>query len=473
VTRAGRHSLAVVQRVRAIGLRRALDGVIPVVLGASVVGFVLGSSWSLTLVRYANHGRWFALAALFCLAVLWAGLERRWVMLPLYYGAAALLLLALVSRFWSVRPRLTDGRASSLVLLFLTSALLSVGVAGRTGSARRLLLGILAAADAVALAGLAALLVSPHSAHIGSTLSAFRLQGIGQNPNTVPMLAAIALPIAAGFWWRPSTRLGRTLAIASCALLVPTIVLSQSDGALLAGAVGIGAFGLLAQPGRLRRVTTAAIAAAALAGVALVLLLPPATRRGALDSSYPNVNYAHIPADYELGWPSLGGSESKRVIFTSSGRVDGWRAAVLQAGQRPLLGYGFGTEDKVFVDRTYSFRSSRAENSYIGLYLQLGVAGVATLAAVIVLLAASSRRGLRTVDPDRRWAVVVTTGVVLAGLTVAVVQSYLYSVGNVATLPFWVCCFLLARIAVDPAPVPGRNLITPSPSAGRERVAVS
>jgi hypothetical protein len=54
---------------------------------------------------------------------------------------------------------------------------------------------------------------------------------------------------------------------------------------------------------------------------------------------------------------------------------------------------------------------------------------------------------------------------------VALVQSYLYSAGNVAALPFWVCAFLLARLAVDAVPAPARELATPA--RGRERVAVS
>ena len=47
-----------------------------------------------------------------------------------------------------------------------------------------------------------------------------------------------------------------------------------------------------------------------------------------------------------------------------------------QAAERPIAGYGFGTEDTVFVDRFYSFDGGFVENTYLGLFLQLGAAGL-------------------------------------------------------------------------------------------------
>jgi hypothetical protein len=51
-----------------------------------------------------------------------------------------------------------------------------------------------------------------------------------------------------------------------------------------------------------------------------------------------------------------------------------------------------------------------------------------------------------------RLALVACAGVVVAGLVCAFVQSYLTSVGNIATAAFWIGAFLLAALG-DPRSV--------------------
>ena len=58
-------------------------------------------------------------------------------------------------------------------------------------------------------------------------------------------------------------------------------------------------------------------------------------------------------------------------MLSSSGRFEAWRGAIRQGNERPIAGYGFGTEGDVFVDRYYGLDSNLTENSYVGLYLQL------------------------------------------------------------------------------------------------------
>jgi hypothetical protein len=114
-----------------------------------------------------------------------------------------------------------------------------------------------------------------------------------------------------------------------------------------------------------------------------------------------------------------------------------------EARERPLLGFGFGTEAKAFVDRYYGFFGDLPENSYLGIALQLGLVGLAALIALLAVLVVRARRGLTA-----GWAA-ACAGVVAAGLAVAVVQSYLYSVGNIATATFWVAAFLLPVLALQ------------------------
>jgi O-antigen ligase len=124
-------------------------------------------------------------------------------------------------------------------------------------------------------------------------------------------------------------------------------------------------------------------------------------------------------------------------VFDTSGRVHAWEGALRQGDDRPLLGYGFGTEEKVFVDRYRDFEGGVPENSFIGLFLQLGAVGLAVfLALLAALVGAALRAGGRVAA--------VGLAVLATGIVLAVVQSYVYAVGNVATLGVWICAFLPA-----------------------------
>ena len=90
----------------------------------------------------------------------------------------------------------------------------------------------------------------------------------------------------------------------------------------------------------------------------------------------------------ELGIP-LPGASLRRRLVTSSGRRDAWGGAIRQAAQRPIVGYGFGTEARAFIDRWSGFVGSVPENSYIGLALQLGVVGLVVFALLVSSLLAA------------------------------------------------------------------------------------
>jgi O-antigen ligase len=129
----------------------------------------------------------------------------------------------------------------------------------------------------------------------------------------------------------------------------------------------------------------------------------------------------------------------------SSGRTEAWGGALNQIEGRPLLGYGFGTENHVFVDRFYDFEGSYVENSFLGLGLQLGIVGAASIIALLAAIAVASvpvlRRPRDLGDPAAALAAVG-----IAGLVLMFVQSYVDSVGDVGTVTFWVSCFVLAGL---------------------------
>jgi protein-S-isoprenylcysteine O-methyltransferase Ste14 len=82
------------------------------------------------------------------------------------------------------------------------------------------------------------------------------------------------------------------------------------------------------------------------------------------------------------------------------------------------------------------------ENSYVGLYLQLGLAGLALFLLVVARALLVGFRSAGSAD-----VAVPPVAVVSAGLVLAVGQSFVYSVGATGTVPFWICVFLTSALA--------------------------
>jgi hypothetical protein len=173
-----------------------------------------------------------------------------------------------------------------------------------------------------------------------------------------------------------------------------------------------------------------------------------------------------LPAEQdEIGHPQL----SKAATTTlASGRVAAWKGALELIGDRPILGYGFGTEQNVFIDRWYFFQGGTAENSYLGLLLQIGAVGLALIAAIGGALAVGGFKALRLVDGDERVLVIAGLGVLVSAASIMLIQSYLYSVGNVVTATVWISLFALGAVALEPAP---RRAETQLPATMQEAAA--
>ena len=76
------------------------------------------------------------------------------------------------------------------------------------------------------------------------------------------------------------------------------------------------------------------------------------------------------------------------------------------------------------------------------MYLQLGATGVAALLAVLLAAAAAVYRAVRNGVEEAP----ALAGMLLAGALLLVVQSYVYAVGNVATMTFWVAATTCAGV---------------------------
>jgi O-antigen ligase len=415
--------------------------VIPALAALAVFAFAAGSSSVTSVVRVGHDARWALLGLLLVAAGYRVIATRRLVLAPApTAAAAALVVLALVSSAWSISPRLSVERSVSLGVLFATAVLLAAG----EREPRRLLAGLVAGAVAVAVAGLV-VLAGDHSAAVqaASLESPARYRGLGQDPNTAALLFGIAIAPALALARR------RPAWFAAVALFAGSIVASGSRGGLFAGGVGaLVVVSATARPSRRTILTAAAVVAAvavglvvenvpkahASAGAPTPAAVPgPAPARGYLNAE------AVYPLAADIGGPLPGGGQPPltRGFFGGSGRVAAWTGTIHQILQRPLLGFGFGTEEKVFVDRYYYFVGGTPEDSYLGISLQLGIVGLVILLALFVAFAADVRRALR------RDVCAACAGAVAAGLTLAVVQSYVYSAGNIGSATLWICAFLL------------------------------
>ena len=238
-------------------------------------------------------------------------------------------------------------------------------------------------------------------------------------------------------------------------LFVVTIVLSGSRGAL--AAAFLGAVVVSGSPSRVRRrlLRTAVVTAVFVLAVGATRLPQPQQLEGSGSQGGGGVATggggtppSELPGgrlSEDVGRPTT--LSNRRGLLGSSGRVPAWRAALEQANERPLLGYGFGTEDIVFVDRVYSFQGRRPENSVLGAYLQVGLVGLGLLLAVFGSALVGGLRGVGRLPPVPRRVALTATGVVVAGAVMSLVQSYVYAAGNLAALTVW-SALLILGIAV-------------------------
>jgi O-antigen ligase len=411
-----------------------LERLLAAALALMVLAFASGSTIFNVVLLYGRDARWAALGALVVLAFAYAFTARPWgAPPPFVYAAGALVAVALTSSLWSVDAWLTLKRAGSMALLVLAGAALLVGSQRRTDGVRRLLVGLLVGMAIVALAGLVALAVSYHQAVQPASFEyPARFRGFGQNPNTVALLLAIGTPLAVLFaLGEGRSRLERAAALATVALFAGSIAASGSRGAMLGALTGTLVLVLGRGGARRRRVE---LAAATLGAFALCVALSQIPQPKPTPSS---------------STPGAAAHQTRRTLFTSSGRTEAWGGAIHQAEKRPVAGYGFGTEELAFVNRYPGFFSELPENSFIGAALQLGLVGLLLLIAAALAALSAFVRVLKRPPGLTRLLASACAGATAAALVVGVTESYLFAVGGIATTSAWLCMFLLA--ANEPA----------------------
>jgi hypothetical protein len=444
-------------------LRLQLEGGIQFLLAQLVIwiGVAVGNvyPWNLPVGRIV---RWAVLAQLGVFALAYAATARGSLPRPGRATAAvtAFLALAFLSIAWSPDPGLTFGRATSLAAVVVIGAAIAFGSRRGSDATRPFLLALLAGAAVLALLGLVHLAYNYDDAVVPATRGqGARYTGIGANPDTLAMLYAIVLPIALWALLEARARWEKIAAAAVFVLLDGSLAASSSRGAIVAAFAGLVALVLLVPLRPRTRLALVAGAVALFAANAVAGTLPP---RAAVDPVL-NERFGQtpllaerdvtgvLPLENEIGFPGRGGAFRNRELLDAGGRWPAWKGALRQAADRPLVGYGFGLEERVFVDRYYPFISDRPENSYLGLLLQLGGVGLLVLFVLLVVVGAKGVRSLRDLRGPERAVTAVCLAVVAAGVVLALAQSYLTSVGSPATVPLWICLLLLAAPRGSPA----------------------
>jgi O-antigen ligase len=438
-------------------VREQLEGAIQATLVGLIVVVALVAShiqpWNTPAFRPM---RTFVLLELAVLAVAYLVVTRAKLrLLPGALAVAAFTLLALLSVAWSADQSLTVDRAVGFAGLVVAAAALALGAVGRPRVAGQFMLALLAATTLIAAAGLVELWHAYDQAVLAATKAqGARYNGIGQNPNQIPMLIALTLPFAIWLLREARGRL-RWVAVTVVLLLVSSLVASGSRGALTAAFAGCVVYLVATVPHRWKSIL--AVGTALFVVAALATQLPqPASENPDLYEEFgrtPNLGpkdiNSRLPLESEFGFPGENAEPGNtRTLFVTSGRLQAWESAVEQGLERPLVGYGFGVEDETFVDRSYGFVSDAVENSFIGVFLQLGVLGVAMLVVALALPLAAWWRVRSQLDPEQREPAAACAGAVVAGIVLAVPQSYLTSVGSPPTAAFWVAFFLLGALAI-------------------------
>lgn len=132
-------------------------------------------------------------------------------------------------------------------------------------------------------------------------------------------------------------------------------------------------------------------------------------------------------------------------LSTGSGRLEAWGSALEILKLSPWVGYGFGVEDRIFNYygvRFLEHHGSAVHNSYLGLSIQVGIpAAIIFYVPLILVTIRSYKNCIRYGDKHE----VILVACIVAGLTLGIWESWLYSAGSTASLPFWIIFGVMVR----------------------------
>jgi O-antigen ligase len=240
-----------------------------------------------------------------------------------------------------------------------------------------------------------------------------RFRGLFQNPNSIGLICAILLPL--GIWDFLMTK--KKSALLLLILMLLSLFLSGSRGSLQAALVSSGYYLFI------RRKKYRPLVLFSFISIMLVLFWVIETVAITYFKSY-------IRAD---SIPELGG------------RLGIWQEAVRLIMENPIFGRGFGVENKIFALKftTHQARGqiSYVHNSYLGMLIQLGIVGLIIFYLPLFILLFKELFYKHRGDVYRLRLALRSS--LIAGLLCCLYESWIYSVGNSQTFPFWITVMLL------------------------------
>lgn len=344
----------------------------------------------------------------------------------------AFVALAYLSAVYSIEPTTTFARTSSLLIFYAAIFGAAWALSDKRGE-EVVVRNLLTCGFVVFGLSLVALLYPSWSFPYY-----LRFQGVMGNPNALGLLVALVLPLA--FWAAIERRQRRYWLLIAVMLL--DLILSQSRLELLTTSVGTAYYLFNAVLNRRHAVVIA------IGGLVILNIILTQFSFVLLTGS------PRTPGDYSVNsWVAQWQDNPRNIEWASgSGRFVAWQYGVQYLAERPLTGFGFGTEDQIYVYHgvrpgSTPFSGLYFHNSYLGLALQVGILGALIFFAPLLKLAVAELRhnGAYSENPLR----FALRGVLLAGLASALFESWLYSMGNAFAFPFWTCVMLLARFHVS------------------------
>jgi O-antigen ligase len=358
---------------------------------------------------------------------------------------AALLAWISASVAWSIQvARSVEEVQRGLVYL---SVVLLVVLVVRPSTARSLLAGSLAGVVIVCAYALASRLFPEHIG-ISDPVAGYRLAEPFGYWNALGVFAAMGALLAFGFAVEAASLVARAASAASLAVMLPTLYFTFSRGAAIAVALGLAAALVLTprrlatvakglailplalvpvlvasrsdalthQQASLREsadaggrvaaiVILCAVAAGAVAvaaailerrvqpgryvrvGFAVVLVALTVATTSAVFARYgsPWTIASRARAAFNAPPPQIRGDLNRRLLsFSGNGRAELWRVAWEQWKERPMLGTGAGTYERIWLqERERPLKVRDSHGVYLEMLAETGLIGLALLALVL------------------------------------------------------------------------------------------
>ena len=339
-----------------------------------------------------------------------------------FVGAlSGLFLWTLVSAWWSLDPAGSILEAQRLLLYVATAAALVL--VGGPGSREAILLGTLAGASALCLAGIADVVVGgdPVGAFTADPGSEHRLSEPVGYANALALVAAIGALVALGLALN-AARAIRIAYLALVPLFVVTLYLTYSRGGWLALAVGLVAMLAIRLPALDRRVAVP---------LALVIVVAVAAAGTAVARSFDTATVT--PAE----------GASRLTTLSGSNRAEYWGVAWRDVEDHPALGSGAGSWGRYWLrERPVPQPARDAHSLFLETLAELGPLGLGLL---LVAFAAPLAAAVRTRDDPLTPAALGP----LAAYVAHAAQDWDWEV-PAATIPAILCAAALLAGAREP-----------------------